>query len=135
MGLVLDSASAFATTAIGHVAHETSTGPFPIRPAVNPPRFGIDMAVIEPSEPSLSFVIYKLLENPGNFVRSTDCSSEHLVAAPSDVCFVPTDRERKRLEEWFVPLEPMPPVGSSLDGGLADLKLVQRFILAGATCQ
>ena len=129
LGLHLDTARALRETAVGRVARETDVGPVAGRPLVAPPRFGVGMPRIDPGNPGTSYLLYKLLRNPGSF---RDCTSLHRAAMPVRGCAGPSPAELDRLRDWSVPLDPMPPGSASLPGGLADLQLLQSFILGGA---
>lgn len=128
MGLRFDSRESLIDTAIGHVAHETDTGPSGGRPLVDPPRFGVDMPVIDPGNPGTSYLLYKLFIDPRNF--GSVCDTKYRVSL-SGACPAPSGPETGRLRDWFVELDPMP-VGGTLAGYRETLDLLQRFILAGA---
>ena len=132
MGLALDSGPSLDETAIARVAHETDTGPTAGAAVVDGPRFGAGLAVIAPSNPAESYLLYKLLANPGNFgTGAAACTTAHAVAMPRGACPEPSSAERARLAEWMVPLDPMPR-GGTLPGGVEDLRLLQVFIAYGA---
>jgi hypothetical protein len=131
MGLALDSASALRDTAIRRVAHETDSGPYTGRPLVDPPRFGLDMSIIDPGSSETSYLVYKLLVNPENF--GGRCETRHAVELPPGTCPLASDAERARLHDAFVALDPMPPGGAGIAQRLDGLRTLLGFIDAGAT--
>lgn len=131
MGLMLDSVTALQRTAINRVAHQTEVGASAGVSLVDPPRFGVQMPVIEPGSAANSYLAYKLLRNPENFRGPERCQSAYRVALPAGDCLAPDARERERLREWFVRLDPMPPVGGVV-GSLEGLRLIVGFIDQGA---
>lgn len=127
----------------GRVAHQTMTGAPVNAPLVDPPRFGTQMAVLSPGRPDDSYLFYKLLVNPENFVpRAGSCASPYrvpLVAGAEVVQCAPAleEAEAGRLRAWFVrglpmPLRPAPPEAQKPPLRRDDLELVQRWIRAGA---
>jgi hypothetical protein len=126
--LSLGSPAGLRKTAIGHVAHEASTWAIPGSAVADPPRFGTGMAVLDPGNPSSSYLIYKLLENPRNFGDGGDCTTTHLVPLPPGACPVASPAERDRLAAWFVEGDPMPPDGAALPNGRGDLQTLAAFI-------
>ena len=132
MGLMLDSVTALQRTAINRVAHQTEVGASAGVSLVDPPRFGVQMPVIEPGSAANSYLAYKLLRNPENFGGPEErCQSAYRVALPAGDCLAPSARERERMREWFVRLDPMPPVGGVV-GSLEGLRLIVGFIDQGA---
>jgi hypothetical protein len=119
-------------TAVLRVAHEADTSNLAGRPLVDPPRFGMGMPVIAPGDPPTSYLLYKLLINPANFFdASGTCTSRYSVSG-GEPCFLSSSAERHRLQDWFVRLDPMPPEGDALAGGVADLRTLQEFVHLGA---
>ncbi len=125
-------------TAIGHIAHEAATGNSALGTgAQSGPRFGADMALIQPSAPEKSYLMYKLLRKPDNYALDPGEACPDTFHAPvSDGACVPPDAaELDRLREWFVLGDPMP-----LDQGLPvsltrdQLERVATWIRAGAAC-
>jgi hypothetical protein len=132
MGLRLDTAEGLRETAVRRVAQQTDTGPYPGRTLIDPPRFGVGMALIDPGSPATSYLLYKLLRNPDNYGgEGVPCATKYAVALPQGTC-APSPGELTLLGEWFVRLDPMPPLGEALAGGIDDLRLLQRFVSAGA---
>jgi hypothetical protein len=136
MGLALGSAAGLLKTAIAHVAHEASTWATPSNALGDPPRFGTAMTLIAPGNPSGSYLLYKLLVNPGNYGPDGSCESTHTVPLPDGQCLAPSAAERTRLEDWFVAGEPMPPGKAALPGGIGDLRRLVDFVQSStAKCQ
>ena len=150
-GLWLDGSTNVANSAIGRIAHQTEVGDESGGvPAEKPARFGVRMALIDPSNPGESYLLYKLLRNPNNFGPCPDAAQAKSEVSPfcvddlvgvSTHQFLPLERgqniepsaeELSRLREWFVRGEPMPLIGDGL--GLAGLRAVSQFIAAGADC-
>ena len=146
MGLNLDTekgnANGLILTAIGHVAHQTETGPKTGTPTQNPDRFGVAMPRIDPGRPDNSYLIYKLLLSPENYRYSPDdpdsCGSSHL-SPVGDGCVsvLATPEENERLQNWFLRGVGMP---RSVDGAepaflTRELFLdLESWIRAGASC-
>jgi hypothetical protein len=135
MGLSLGSGEALRRTAIGRVAHQADTGTVAGEPQVDPSRFGVGMPVLDPGSPATSYLLYKLLRNRRNFgEEDAACETAYSVPLPAGGCPAPTVEESRRLESWFVKLDPMPPPGSGgVAGGLSGLRTLQSFLLAGAS--
>jgi hypothetical protein len=135
MGLRLDSAAAFAQTAIGRVAHQTELGPSTGVPLRNPERFGVQMPVVDPGQPGNSYLLYKLIRGEQSHWQSREdprlCESRYPVELGA-TCLQPPVSELVRLREWFVRGDPMPPDGSTLLR--SQLREIQRFIAGGASC-
>jgi hypothetical protein len=132
MGLRLESGSDLRETALHRVARETE-GADVTTPLVDPARFGENMPIVDPGSPALSYLLYKLLVNPLNFeTGGGPCTTNHSVRLPNGVCPLATESERTRLENWFVRLDPMPPEGAALQGGVPELRALSEFIRAGA---
>ncbi len=145
-GLWLEGRRNFAATAIGKIARQTETGDSSGGVGLeSSPRFGVQMPLVAPRNPGNSYLLYKLLRNPGNYEGCSatatspncdepvdPCASSHPVLPLADgECVAPPAEELTRLREWFVRGEPMPLVGSI---GLTSLRDVSRFIAAGARC-
>ena len=129
-GLDLSSGPGLVNTALNRVARQTQTGPRGDVPLENPDRFGVQMPVIDPGRPGNSYLMYKLLVNPDNFLEAREPGETRLdVDLPSGE--LPAGAaERERLREWFVRGDPMPQGGFSMD--LADFRSLQAWIQAGA---
>ena len=91
-GLDMRSGSALTATAIGHAAHGTQTSGGAHVVEANPSRFGRAMPLVERGAPGNSYLVYKLLANPGT---------------PLEVPF-PT-AELQRVQSTLVVGAPMPP--------------------------
>lgn len=64
VGLDLSSVAAIRRTAVGHVAHQTLTGPTTpssISPQATSALFGVGMPLIDPGQPGSSYFLYKML--------------------------------------------------------------------------
>jgi hypothetical protein len=99
------------------------------------------MPIVDPGNPGNSYLFYKLLREPRNFLpeldaRSPDCASSHLVELPGGACPLPDEAERLRLAEWFVVGEPMPiqPESGSRSLLRSGLDAVHAWIASGAEC-
>jgi hypothetical protein len=68
MGLDFSRKSLIAATALGVTAHQTQTGEAATIADRSGNRFGRAMPLIDPSNPGNSYVMYKLLVNPQNFL-------------------------------------------------------------------
>jgi hypothetical protein len=130
-GLLLDSGQGLVDTAIRRVSHEAETGPEVGRPLVTPGRFGTQMPIIEPGNPSNSYLMYKVLINPANYGAGDDCVSAHDVGQ-TDGCPLPSEREVSRIRDAFVRLDPMPPNERALPS-IAALRQIADYIAAGAS--
>lgn len=124
MGLRLDAREALFQTAVGMVAHQTETGNTLGIPFENPVRFGTAMPLIHPGSVENSYLMYKLLLAPENLRPCESGCEEFMDASWADDCRPPSDAERIRLREWFVPGEPMPFRPASL---AAECEGVSRF--------
>ena len=68
MGLDLSSSRGLYYTAIRQVAHQTETGNRAIGEGLeSPPRFGVQMNIVDPGSPATSYLMYKLLRKAENF--------------------------------------------------------------------
>jgi hypothetical protein len=129
LGLSLATTRDVLVTAISRVAHETSTSGTPGTVLQDPPRFGTGMPIIDPGTPSMSYLVYKLLENPGNFGPDRGCSETlYKVPLPAGTCLLAPEAERTRLAGWFVDGDSMPPGKEALAAGVADLRTLLQFI-------
>jgi hypothetical protein len=146
LGLRLDSADALVATAIARVAHETETGNTLGVAFVNPERFGVGQAIIEPGQPFASYLMYKLLVSNENLAPCTsDCEKYQEFEGPN-ACEPLSDDERGRMMGWFVQGEAMPmSVEAAHASGCTDLptrphldcgrmRALSRFIATGAAC-
>ncbi len=131
MGLRLDSVDGIEQTLLGKVARQTETGSRVGQPLASPGRFGTQMPLIDPGNPSSSYVMYKLLTNELVSETEDPCESDHSVAssAPDEppVCR-PARGENDRLREWFVRLDPMPRSRPRLSRSV--LRRLERWISA-----
>jgi hypothetical protein len=143
MGLDLSDPNGLILTAIGHVAHQTETGPNTGVPTQNPDRFGQAMPRIDPGRPDNSYLIYKLLLLPENYSRFPGnpdlCYTSHLAPVGEDcVSVLASAEENQRLQDWFVRGVGMPrPV--EVDGKpafltRAELRGLEGWIRNGAAC-
>jgi hypothetical protein len=124
-------------TAIDFVAHETATGDSALGPGLDtPPRFGVQMNVIEPGSPANSYLVYKLLRRPESYGDHANCTVVSLHPPVSDdTCTPPSSDELTRLREWFVRGDPMPiDIAGPSPLSRADLDRVSNWIGNGATC-
>lgn len=104
-------------TAVNHVAHQTQTGEVADEPAQasETSRFGRAMALIRPSEPGNSYLLYKLAAEPANYPEGE----------------APSAAELARLRAALVVGMPMPAYGGTpLEG--RSLELLSAWIAAGA---
>jgi len=152
-GLWLDAPHRFALSAVGRVARETETGDQSGGvPTERAARFGVHMALVDPRNPGGSYLMYKLLRNPGNFEPCPSGSSDPVCAEAADPqisahpslplaegeLLTPPLDELTRLQEWFVRGAPMPRPradGRALSIYLQGLRATSRFIAAGADCE
>ena len=134
MGMELSSEEALLRTVRGQVAHETEVGGTAGTALENPSRMGVSMPRIDPGQPGNSYLMYKLLRDPGNFEGANGCRSDYDGLAEGD-CVRPSAEETLRLRLWFVLGDPMPrrPAGAP---GLEteQLRTIQSFIAGGANC-
>jgi len=125
-------------TAISHVAHEAETGDEALAPGVqNGPRFGAEMALIQPGAPEKSYLVYKLLRKPENYALGAGetCPVRFHAPVSDGACTPPDDAELTRLREWFVLGDPMPlDRGAAVALSRADLHRVISWIAGGASC-
>lgn len=138
MGLSLASPDAVAASAVTRVAHQTETGPTTGRTFQSPPRFGMAMPLIDPTRPSNSYLVYKLLLAPESYQPAFEgepCSRYRAVVDP-ERCIQPDEAELARLREWFVRGEPMPLTDHEPRFVRADgVRQVLDFIAGGADCR
>jgi hypothetical protein len=148
-GLVLSDALGLLTTAISKVAHQTELGSKSGVTLEDPPRFGVQMPIIDPGRPDNSYLFYKLLRRPENFdtdastfgVIEGDCDTRYDVGfVAGSPCVAPGAAESERLREWFVRGEPMPPAVDAASGVVlkhlhrSQLRKIQAWIREGASC-
>lgn len=127
-GLNLQSFEAMRATAIGHVAHQTLTGPSH-QPEVNPAFFGSSMPLIDPGQPGNSYILYKILISPELWERPGRNEPGELPAQEVDGELRPSSEELKRLQEAFILGAPMPLLSSMT---LAQVRALQAWIANGA---
>ncbi|HEV8548742.1 MAG TPA: hypothetical protein VGQ57_06940 [Polyangiaceae bacterium] len=132
MGLSLTAWDGLEATAIGRPAHQTEIGDTTGLTSEAPPRFGVNMPVIDPERPDNSYLMYKLLLRPEAYQPSpndpSDCSSD-------GECSAPDPAELARLHEWFVRGDPMPAVSPGESFVFhRELTTIQAFIGTGAAC-
>jgi hypothetical protein len=72
MGLDLLSPGGLEQTAIGKTAHATQQGEAATIEDDNPARFGRAMPIVDPGNSGNSYLMYKLLANPLNYLRTSD---------------------------------------------------------------
>ncbi|HEY3499344.1 MAG TPA: Ig-like domain-containing protein [Polyangiaceae bacterium] len=140
MGLVLAGAEPFERTAVSRVAHGAETGPTTGAVAEAALRFGVAMPLIDPGRPDNSYLLYKLLLAPEAYEPNDDgedpCTgTRRLAPVDPDTCFAPPADELRRLSEWFVQGEPMPLDVPSSFVRRREIRALQDFILAGASCR
>ncbi|RYZ01879.1 MAG: hypothetical protein EOO73_33820 [Myxococcales bacterium] len=168
--LYLDSPATFTLSAYDRVARQTDLGDFSggnpqdrsdavvyvdqngSRTVVSPGvRFGVRMALVAPSSPGASYLLYKLLIGRDNYQDCSTpteselcslpgpCETAHpSLPLPKGECLEPPEDELTRLREWFVRGAPMPRADSSGQRGnvrLQGLRALAQFIAAGATCE
>lgn len=76
MGLDLATPAGITSTALGRVAHETIVGPDTAAAPTHPAIYGVNMPVIDPGEPSNSYLLYKML------FTDPSCDGTSCVAGP-----------------------------------------------------
>jgi hypothetical protein len=114
-GLDLSSSEGLEQTALGQVAHGASVGGASNVSPATPTRLGAGMAVIAPSDPGQSYLLYKLLAASGP-------SSEGL-----------REGETERMAELLLAGDPMPPNGEfELGDAPGELGWLARWIAEGA---
>lgn len=125
-------------TAIGHIAHEAATGDSTLGTgAQGGPRFGVDMALVQPGAPEKSYLMYKLLRKAENYALAPGEACPDVFHAPvsAGACTPPDSAELDRLRERFVLGDPMPlDQGQPLSLTRDQLARVATWIRAGATC-
>jgi hypothetical protein len=148
MGLDLSSSRGLYYTAIRQVAHQTEIGNRAIGEGLeSPPRFGVQMDIVDPGSPATSYLMYKLLRKAENFGpvmaegdRPSCVTGYHPPVSDLD-CQPPPEDERVRLREWWVLGDPMPKDGTSSMGELIasattreNLVRISAWIASGASC-
>ncbi len=125
-------------TAIGHVAHEAETGNTALGTGTqSSPRFGAEMALIQPGSPENSYLLYKLLRKPENYALDPGeaCPVAFHPPVLDGGCVPPDSAELDRLGEWFVLGDPMPlDVGAPASLSRDQLERVATWTQSGATC-
>jgi hypothetical protein len=119
MDLDLVSEQALVETAIGQTAHQTHTGEAAETPDRGGVRFGHAMPLIDPANPGNSYLLYKVIVNPLNYLRpGGGFDIEPQLAA-----------EIQRLREAVVVGLPMPVDGQAMgdDGGTLDVEGVESY--------
>jgi hypothetical protein len=131
MDLDLGSAEGLLRTAMSKVAHQTDTEANAGVPAELPHRFGLGMPIIDPGRPDNSYLVYKMIINRDSY-GPDPCGGSAYEVGLGGQCVAGSVAEIDRLRDWFVRGEPMPPAvdGSPLE--VADLRLVERWIVGGA---
>jgi hypothetical protein len=129
MGLSLAGWDAIRATAIGKVAHETDVADTTGVTNQAPPRFGVNMPIIDPERPDNSYLVYKLLLSEEAYLPSDedDC-------LPPAACEAPDPAELERLRAWFLRGSAMPASPGPVPVRHAEIAWLESFIEAGATC-
>lgn len=123
-GLSLDTARGLRAT-IGKVALATDRGGDSGRATVMPERFGFNLPLIEPSQPAMSFLLYRILLGRDAY---RNARGRFEVSPPSV-------EELERATTWFGAMGPMPPDAVGYPEGVSPIELartVQGWILDGA---
>ncbi len=124
-GFALDSAEGLSA-AIGRVARSTDRGAMSGVATRLPERFGVNMALVEAGEPSLSLVVYRMLLG-----RDAYRNRDGVFAVRP-----PPVEELQRAASWFGVMGAMPPpeVGWPFDASPIEIvSTIQRWIGDGAT--
>src|SRR5258708_4539785 len=95
--LYLSSQTELTQTAINKTAHQTEEGGAAQHPSEHPRRFGVSMAIVAPTDPGQSYLLYKLL------------AASRFPLDPSDPNDAIQAGEADRLPLSLVPGGPMPP--------------------------
>lgn len=127
-GLDLSSSSRILMTTVRVVARQTLTGPSVGPAASNSLRLGDDMARIDPGNAGNSYLVYKLLVNPGNHPEAGEEGKDPWLGGLSSPGPPPRE-ELERLRSRFVRGEPMP-LGGQLRPD--EMRSIVRWILQGA---
>ncbi len=144
-GLILDTAQGVVATAIGRVAQGSNTGGSATSEAPGS-QFGIDMPIVDPGNPSNSWLMYKLLlAEPQDADGGTVLTNQICTNAPSPTNQPPPltqyellqDDERARLSNYVLgnqmPYPPNPGVDNrSQNLTMDELERVRAWISAGA---
>lgn len=123
-GLELDSADGLSG-AIHRIARSTDRGPTSGEVTVSPERFGLNMPLIEPREPSLSLLMMRMLLGRDAY-RDSD---GHFVVKP------PSVEEIERARSWFGVIGEMPPAEVGWPEGTSPFDIVstlQQWVWGGA---
>jgi uncharacterized membrane protein YgcG len=128
--LDLSTFEAFQRTAIGHVAHQTLSGPTST-PEVLATRFGASMPLIDRNQPGNSYLLYKILIAPTLWpaAGAIPAAGEY-PNQPVGGDIKPSDDELARLQESFV-------MGGTMPLGIDSFKIdqaraIQAWIASGA---
>jgi hypothetical protein len=146
MRMDFSNPSSLERTVVGHVAHQTETGPTTGVPQQNPARFGVGMPRIDPGRPDNSYLMYKLIAARENFRESEGgetgdadlCGTAYKAAVDPVHCVPASPEENERLAAWFLRGVGMP---RTIDGDReprflvrSELVGLQSFIGSGAAC-
>ncbi|HEX3850207.1 MAG TPA: Ig-like domain-containing protein [Polyangiaceae bacterium] len=146
MGLDLSSPPGLYYTAIQHVAHQTETGNSVLNQGLeSPDRFGVQMNVVDPGNPSNSYLMYKLLAKPDNYrldASEPSCVTGYHAPVSDGNCQPVSDDEAVQLREWFMRGDPMPENATPAPGSApsvasishAGLLRINAWIATGASC-
>jgi hypothetical protein len=132
MGLDLASGTGLSGSAISKVAHQTDSEANAGLPTTTPARFGLGMPTVDPGRPENSYLIYKLVVNRRSYGPEA-CGGSGYEVGLGGQCLAGSVAETDRLRDWFVRGDPMPPPGSGFLLEAADLRLVERWIVGGAS--
>ncbi len=158
-GLLLETSAGVQATAISRVAQGSNTGPSSGIGEAPGPHFGIDMPIVDPGNPSNSWLMYKLLlavPQPDSLEANVDGGGSGILintscaGAPAPVIQPPpntqyaliSDEERARLSDYVLGKQmPYPPdlgaPANSVDNEqqnltMPELERVRAWIAAGA---
>jgi hypothetical protein len=150
-GLILDTSLGVTATAIGRVAQGANTGPYAHSDSQGS-HFGLDMPIIDPGNPSNSWLMYKLLlavpqpdaleADAGGTPTNPSCQTPPSVQpAPLTQYELLSDNERAILGNYVLgqlmpyPKDPATPTDDAslkLNLTMAELERVRAWIAAGA---
>jgi hypothetical protein len=138
LGLDLSTQAGVRQTALGQVADESNTGPRAVSEPWPTAPFGIDLDVIAPSEPGLSWLMYKtLLAIPVAPDAAIDNSSPGLSTYGNGLTSTISAAERARLSNYILgqsmpyptPAQAEPSMSTLSEG---DLERLSTWIAEGA---